>query len=195
MIAEQEVVQRLLDCSPDVISVDIDGDSAKTRRAMHGVDHWSLILKNMEHLIRGRRVLGEDIGTAGFALPWIVPRLQRRVESVEDIPTFFERWRRLLGTAVIDGIPVLADECQRDLDSLSKTYPPAAYLRSRSLRELCILSDGTVPSIAGDWSGESIIGDVRESDVYDVWCQLIEQRRVTYREEFDVIKNYVGAAS
>ena len=109
-------------------------------------------------------------------------------------------WCGFNGTFCSDGskasvVAVIGRADAVDLDSLSKTYPPAAYLRSRSLRELCILSDGTVPSIAGDWSGESIIGDVRESDVYDVWCRLIEQRRVTYREQFDVIKNYVGAAS
>ena len=192
LIAEKTDIQRLLDCSPDVVSVDIDGDSAKTRRAMHGVDHWDLILENMKHLLGGRRVLGDAHGSAGFSLPWIVPRLQRRVESVEDIPAFFERWRRLLGTGVIDGIPVPEDEDRREIDSLSKTYPPPAYLRTRGLREMNILSDGTVPSVAGDWSGENIIGDIRESGLIDVWCQLVEQRRGAYREESDGILNGAG---
>ncbi len=193
LITNQDVIERLLACAPDIISVDIDGDSVATRSAMHGVDHWNLIMRNMEQLILGRRQLGDEGGTAGFALPWIIPRLQRRLESVEDLPAFFERWRGVLGTAVIDGIPEHPDENRSDRDPLSKTYPPSAYVRTRGMREMCILSDGTVPALAGDWSGENIIGDLRESEVYEVWCQLLDERRTIHREQGTSSRSYVGA--
>ena len=44
---------------------------------MHGVDQFKIAITNIERVFAARRVLAGSGGGA-YALPWIVPRLQRR---------------------------------------------------------------------------------------------------------------------
>jgi hypothetical protein len=51
---------------------------------MHGVDRFRDALAGIERVF-ARRVELSSSGAAALASPWIVPRLQRRHESYEDI--------------------------------------------------------------------------------------------------------------
>jgi hypothetical protein len=167
---ERDSVERLLAAKPDIISVDLDGDTAEGRHAMHGVDHWDRIIGNMEFLIEHRTRLGSN-DLAAFALPWIVPRLQRREASLEALPSFFERWRRRLGAAVIDAAPA----CNPD-ESIASTTTPERYLAHEAGRSMTVLCDGTVPLRCNDFLGHEGVGSVHDDSLMTVWRALLHAR-------------------
>jgi hypothetical protein len=173
---EPEIVDRLLACSPEVVSIDLNGDTPATRRALHGVDRWEQINENIERLIAGRRILSGE-GENALALPWIVPRLQRRSESIEDLPLFFERWRRRLGTGIIEGIPPMHPFEPEQGDELVPTWAPRRFHLEQSMRRMTILSDGLVPIDVWNAAGEDVVGDVSTNGVLNSWFRLVEARR------------------
>ena len=72
-----------------------------------------------------------------MALPWIVPRVQRREESYEEIDSFFDRWVATLGTAVIDAGPQ---------DALLATHTPGRVVEQNRLLCRTVYSDGSGPA-------------------------------------------------
>jgi len=98
LLAGPDVLGRVVEAGVDVVSVELDADTAATYRRMHGVDRLGDALANLERLL-GLRQVHAGAGLGAIATPWIVPRLQRRVESLEDVEGFFDRWQHLLGTA------------------------------------------------------------------------------------------------
>lgn len=96
LAGDGSVVDRLLATRVGVVEVDLDAETAATYRRIHGADRFEEVIENLERLIAGRRRL--DGGTPAslpmelaFALPWIVPRFERRAENVDELPEFFER--------------------------------------------------------------------------------------------------------
>jgi hypothetical protein len=166
----RESVERLLAAKPDIISVDLDADSAEGRHAMHGVDNWDRIIGNMEYLIEHRTRLGSD-DAAAFALPWIVPRLQRREASLEALPSFFERWRRRLGAAVVEAAPA----CNPD-ETIATTTTPSRYLAHEAGRSMTVLCDGFVPLRCNDFLGHEGVGSLHDDDFLTLWRALLHAR-------------------
>jgi hypothetical protein len=107
--ADHAALDRLLACDVDVVSVDLNADRAETYRRVMGRDGFETVLGNIDYLVNNRRRLTEHPPAAALALPWIVPRIQRRAETLEEIDGFFERWQGALGTAVIDPASAGAD--------------------------------------------------------------------------------------
>ncbi|MHC4589258.1 MAG: zf-TFIIB domain-containing protein, partial [Planctomycetota bacterium] len=99
---DEPMLDRLLACDVDVVSVDLNADCAETYRRATGRKNFEKILANIDYLVNNRRRLTDHPPGAALALPWIVPRIQRRAETFEDIDGFFDRWQASLGTAVID---------------------------------------------------------------------------------------------
>ena len=140
---DHAVLDRLLACEPDVISVDLHGDSPESYRRVTGVDGYQDVLTAMEYLVNNRRRLTDHTPTAALALPWIVPRMTRRPETVQDIDGFYDRWQGTLGTVVIDP---LGDPGETDL--LPVVVPPAVQV-DEDRHTLTVLSDGSVQEPAG----------------------------------------------
>ncbi|MCH2160477.1 MAG: DUF115 domain-containing protein [Phycisphaerales bacterium] len=178
---EPGTVDRLLACEPHVVSVDLDGDSAATRAAVHGIDAWSVIMANLDRLIEGRRVLAGH-GVGAIALPWIVPRLVRCHETLPDQATFFERWRRTLGTAVIEDPLVPQAEEAGGQEHAARTWPPKSYIAEKSMRMMTVLADGSVPLFGGGAGVGEVVGNLENDDIADAWRTLVEARRRQRRE-------------
>ena len=167
---DAESIDRLLACEPTVISIDLDADSAETHERMHESGQWVKVITNLEQLINGRRIIQGE-GAGAFALPWIVPRLRRCVDTLGDQASFFERWRRQLGTAVIDGTLENPDQVG---DDLSRTWPPEKHVVEQSMRIMMVMADGTVP-VAG--VGSQVVGTIGEIDTGEIWQALVRARR------------------
>ena len=118
-----------------------------------------------------------DRGPPGsIALPWIVPRLQRRFETYEDIESFYDRWMMDLGTAVIESPPPFVPQPGQPTDSLIPAITPARVMRHELSRRMTIYCDGSVPVSELDVAGENCIGNVRDASLFDLWQQLTCQR-------------------
>ncbi len=179
-----EVVERLLAAPIDIVDVDLDAETAETHRRMHGGRAFEQVLANIERLIAGRRSLPtasplpDDLPPeVRLGLPWIVPRIQRRSETIGELPEFFERWRRRLGCAVVDGPIRWARELGDAADTLSPTRPPLRADRLVAATRMTILSDGSVPVSETDAMGDDLVGRVGERPLRDLWRSVVEQRR------------------
>ncbi len=176
LLCDQRTLDRLLASGVDVVSVDVNADRAVTYMAMMAIERFKDVLLNIDYLVSNRRRFTEHSGAAAFALPWIVPHLQRRAETYEDIDTFFDRWQHTLGTAVIDDPP------PGDPRSIGLT-PAVTPLRVRqreAMRRLTILSDTSVPIMDMDFGEGANLGQIGEHSIGDHWRTLREQRARAY---------------
>ena len=182
LLASHAVIDAVVEAGVDVISIELDADSGETYRRMHGVDRFQLAVQNLEYLFAARRVLSGPAGGGAYAVPWIVPRLQRRLESYEDIDSFFDRWQHLLGTPVIEGAPPFDDSPETPADSLASARAPALEMFREMLRRMLILSDGTVPISELDLRGDRIFGHVDRGPLLQLWRDLVARRKHIRRE-------------
>ena len=176
------VVDRLLATRVGVVEIDLDAETGETYRLMHGADRFEEVIENVERLIAGRRRLdgGAPAGLPvelAFALPWIVPRFERRVENIGELPEFFERWRRRLGVALIDGPARWPSATGTVVDPLSPTWPPPRHDEMVNSVRMTVLADGSVPTAEMDLAGSTSVGRVGDRSLQELWQELVQRRR------------------
>ena len=177
---DRSTIDELVDIGVDVISVDLQADRAATYRTMMGDDQFRHVLLNLEHLREQQRKLSDLPGHAGFELPWLVPRIERRPETLDDIDSFFDRWLHLLGSAIIDGSPVVQsggpEEPWSAASSLLQTATPRQAADRERRRCMTILADGSVPiDAAGPHSSHSV-GNIADHSIAELWSRLVAAR-------------------
>lgn len=177
LFADRSTIERLMNAQPAVISIDLHADRGATHAVMMGEDRLREVIAHIEWMMGRRRRLTAQEGSAAFALPWIVPRLQRRRETYEDIDSFFDRWMAVLGAAVIEGPPPFED---RD-DDLAIAMAPERVMWRELQRRMLVLSDGSVPISELDLDGRVIVGSIARDEVASLWSTLLTERR-TLRE-------------
>jgi hypothetical protein len=177
LIADESTLDRLLDCGVDVVSIDLHADCAATYERMMGAD-FEQTLERIQYLLDRRRHLAGPAGSAGIALPWIVPRLQRRGATYEDIDGFFDHWQRITGTAVLEPVPPFSS-AERDPDEprLLDTVNPFRYRQQELLQRLTIFSDGNVPVSELDLHAASVVGRAGDVPLKVLWPRLVSLRR------------------
>lgn len=182
LLAPRRVIDEVVEAGVDVVSVELDADDPSTYRRMHGVDRHREVLANIEHVLGARRALAGADGTDVYATPWLVPRLQRRVESCEDIDGFFDRWKHLLGTPVIEGPAPFDPSAENPADGLASARAPSRAMWREMLRRMLVLSDGTVPLSELDLRGDRIFGHVDRAPLLGLWRDLVQRRKQIRRE-------------
>ena len=173
LLVDRDVLDRLLAAGVDALSVDLHADTAETYRAMMGLDRFGEVIDNLEYLVRRRERLTDHGEVAALALPWIVPRLQRRAESLGDLEAFFDRWQAVLGTALIEGPPAVPGSA----DTLMPAEAPQRVALDELARRMTVYSDGTVPVSELDVAGAASAGDAREVPLAELWTDLCARRR------------------
>lgn len=172
LLAERSTLDELLDAGVDVISVDLHADCGTTYTAMMGCDRFKEALLNIEYVLDHRRRLTPHAGNEAFALPWVVPRLQRCRLTYEDIDSFYDRWMTILGTAVIEGAPMFEDSDT----SLASALAPERVMEHELAQRLLVLSDGSIP-LSEMFSREStLVGRVGEAPLAALWRTLRDER-------------------
>jgi hypothetical protein len=174
LLCDQSVLDRLLACNVDVISIDLNADRAATFETMMGLDRFKDVIMNIDYLLQHRQRLSEHAGTMCFAIPWIVPRLQRRAETYEDIDSFFDRWQHMLGTAVIDDPPRKLDGSLWLPDALTPAFTPARVAERDSRRSMTILCNGAVTDEWNDFTGARCVGTATGQRLANLWHKLTD---------------------
>ncbi|MEO0965901.1 MAG: hypothetical protein AAFY08_12370 [Planctomycetota bacterium] len=150
----------LVNGSIDLITVRLNADSAAVYRDLMGVDGFSAV---MDHLKRLHNLRAE---TANPQLPWIVPRLAKTTANLTDMETFFERWLRLFGTAVIEpascGCGLMPDLGPVPMHPPART--PCRQLGGR----LSVLSDGAIALCDQDWLGRDALGNAADAPLVEL---------------------------
>jgi hypothetical protein len=123
-----------------------------------------------------------DMASYREHLPWIVPRLQRRRETYDDLDSFFDRWQHLLGAALIEAPPPFAPSPAWPADILTAAVTPPRVMHRELLRRMWIFSDGSVPLSELDVLGEERVGGgIMSAPLADLWQELIRIRRERIR--------------
>ncbi len=135
----------LLDLPLDVISIEVQGESAATYRRIMRVDRFDHVRAEVDALINARTHRAGDPNA--LALPWIVPRLCRCRASLEDLRNFYDRWLHYAGAAIIDAVPACGDVSD---DSLP-VAPPLVAWRYQAGRTLHVHADGCAFAGASTW--------------------------------------------
>ncbi len=86
-----------------VVSVDAASDDDATFMGLEGWDGARVVRAGIEHLLEHR---GTWEGSGGLPRLWVVPRITRRDEVLDQLESFYDRWLLLAGAAVIDPAPV-----------------------------------------------------------------------------------------
>ena len=82
-----------------VVSVDAASNDDATFRTLEGWDGAGVVREGIEHLLAHR---GTVPGSGGLPRLWVVPRITRRDEVLDELESFYDRWLLLAGAAMID---------------------------------------------------------------------------------------------
>ncbi len=172
LLAERGVLDELLECGADLITVDLMSDSREGYKAVMGIDRFEEARGNLEYLLQKRGSLAEGRG------PWIVPRMTRCDSVYADVRGFYDRWIMAAGAAVIDPLPLVVPG-----NRIAPLPRPDRVVRRDQRRRMLILSDGTAPLGERDVHGSGAsAGNVAREGVAKVWRNLVTMRRETTRK-------------
>ncbi len=167
LLCDQAAIDQLLESGVDIISVDLHADSDSTYAKMMGTDRYRDVISNIQYLLQCRGAAPNQL-----ALPWIVPRMQRCATTFADIEPFYDRWLRVLGTAVIEG----RGGGDHDENSLEPAVTPAKVVQHELKRRMLIHCDGTVPVSECDGHAREHAGYATLHTLSDLWCELLRLR-------------------
>lgn len=152
----------LLDLPLDVISIELQGESAGTYCGIMGIDRFEYVRAQVDSLINARTQRAGDPNALG--LPWIVPRICRCRASLDELRNFYDRWLHYAGAAMIDPVPA----CAESAPDVIPVQPPNAALRFQVRHTLQVHADGTAFPGVDTWSRDR--GDMRPRPIDD--CSL-----------------------
>ena len=177
-----ERVVELAGSGAQIVSVDLNADSRESYRRVMGHDGFDAVVDRIKMLIGSRRPLAGQ-GVGALALPWVVPRIQRRVETMGDLESFYERWQEILGTPVIDPEPGFLSATQSVDSTLASVCNPERTQIAETFRRMTIFSDGSVPIAELDLLGRGCVGNVDEESIIELWRRVVTARRRSLRED------------
>lgn len=175
LLCDDATIEQLRDAPVDAVSVRINADTAAVYEQLMGVDGFKTVLDNLQSLYapgsRYYRGARDGLGNSGGGFGWIVPRLIKVADNLRDMETFFERWMRLAGWAVIDRFDT-GRGLIPDLGPVPMQPPrPPGYAPPvhRQKRNLTVLSDGALALCGQDWLGRAALGNVADAKLIDLW--------------------------
>lgn len=168
LVGEVELRQ-LLELPLDVLSVRLNADTAETYEKLMGHDGYDRVMNNIQWLLNERRVAGRG------GLPWIVPRMVKTRENVEELNPFFDRWMYYCSHAVIEGATTGCGLMEDQ--AVINMAPPRRFGCRQLSRRMTVHSDGKVVLCDQDWLGRAVVGDVREQRLSEIWRSMDDVRR------------------
>lgn len=166
LLVERGRIDSLLDGRIDVLQVRLNADTPERYRELMGVDAFGEVtdqLKVIWHELRAR-------GGSGGAGPLIVPSMVKCQQNVEEMESFYDRWLRAFGGALIEG-PSTGAGLIEDQGVVDMAPPRRVACRQLRLR-LSVLSDGSVPRCDQDWLGREAVGNVNDESLQTMWKRL-----------------------
>ncbi len=163
LLCDHDELESLLSLPIDLITVRFNADSCKTYHRVMGTDGFSQVMHNLQWLFQQKLERKEP-------LPWILPRLIKTKQTLTDLESFFERWMRIAGHAVIEPA-----RCGCGLMPPQSPVPmsPPRRVPCRQLgRRMSILSDGTVALCDQDWLGRAPLGKVQAHPLQEIWSRV-----------------------
>ena len=181
LLVSKPVLQELVDAPVDVVSVRLNADTAKLYQQVMGQDQFAQVTKNLQWLLQQRFGVqnaetghcGQGAGEAG--LPWVVPRMVKTNQTLDDMESFFDRWVHFAGSAVIE--PATTGCGLMPAFSPLAMAPPRRVGCRQIERRMTIHSDGRVAQCDQDWLGRAPGGDAAVTPLAEIWQLMSGLRR------------------
>jgi hypothetical protein len=150
----------LIENAVDVVEVRLDANTAATYQAVHGVDCFEQVLSNIERIQAARREHKSP-------QPVVVCSLTRCTATLDELESFFERWIRATGWAVIRGYNEYGGVLPRD--TLLPMKPPVRTPCRRLDSRMMLLADGQAVLCGQDVCGDVTLGSWFTENLSDLW--------------------------
>ena len=199
LLVDQPILERLLELPIDVVSVRLNADRAATYQKVMTPpddigDGFAKVIANLQWLIneRNRRMrewpITQDAKpTAGRpGLPWVVPRLIKTADTLDDMETFFDRWVYCCGHAVIEPA-TCACGLAAELSPVRMSPPQRIGCRQVE-RRMTIHSDGRVAQCDQDWLGRACGGDTTVLPLKEIWRSMHSLRHSHTAGQWDELE-------
>lgn len=183
LLAPTGAIEAMLHAGVDVVSVEVHAACRETYRTTMGVDRFEDCMANIRRVLQLRSTpSGCDPDL--FGLPFVVPRMQRRSDTVADLAAFAAEWSSL-GTAVLEGptLAIVDGEVATHADRLADATTPARTQRRELWRRLEVFSDGGVPTAECDILGQTAVATLDRTPLLEAWRDLVARRRQIRREQ------------
>ena len=160
-------LDRLLELPIDAVSVRLNADTGQTYRQVMGEDAFMHVTDNLRYLVEQRAARGDD---ERAALPWIVPRLAKTHQTLDDLEPFFDRWLMIGAQPVIE--PAQSGCGLMPEQSPVPMSPPRRVACRQLGTRMTILSDGHVALCDQDWLGRASLGDAAGEELATIWQRV-----------------------
>jgi radical SAM protein with 4Fe4S-binding SPASM domain len=151
-------IDSLINCGLDSLSISLNANSSGVYREIMGIDAFSAVMANINYL------LDAAPKHMTVALTFIVSTINRH-----EIKAALDYWRSRGVLCAAFGINSQGGA----LHNYEQLKPADAPERRKEcaipLTSIGILADGSVLLCCTDWRRESIVGNVRDSSLYDIW--------------------------
>ncbi|MHC4810900.1 MAG: motility associated factor glycosyltransferase family protein [Planctomycetota bacterium] len=128
----------------DIVSVELHANSPRTWARMHGRDGMDRVLAALDALLAARRPLDAAGGLAALAVPWVVPRMQRRPETIDELEGWAPRCSNRPGRTTRRSAAARSTNRPRATGRSCRSTRPEAFSNA-SVTDACG-SSPTVPS-------------------------------------------------
>ena len=174
LLVDQPALEALVNLPVDVVSVRLNADTAHTYEVVMGANRFGEVVQKLQWLLSNRQE-GDRPG-----LPWIVPRLVKTHQTLDDMESFFDRWVHFTGSAVIE--PATTG-CQL-MPALSPVdmAPPKRCPCRQLDKRMTIHSDGRVALCDQDWLGRASPGNAVTTPLKQIW-QSMDPLRLAHQEK------------
>ena len=181
LLVDGPVLADLVDSPVDVVSVRLNADTARLYQQVMGQDQFAQVARNLQWLLQQRfgaqdsesGHIGQGDGRDG--LPWVVPRLVKTDQTLDDMESFFDRWVHFAGSAVIE--PATTGCGLMPALSPLPMAPPRRMGCRQIEHRMTIHSDGRVAQCDQDWLGRSPGGDAASTPLAEIWQSMTGLRR------------------
>jgi hypothetical protein len=164
LLVDTPMLQKLLDLPIDIVSVNLNADTAPTYERLMGVDGHGRVIQNIEWLLNHRR------NRARPGLPWIVPRFIKVAENVHELENFFDRWVYYCGHAVVES-PTPGDETLL-VPPVINMAPPRRVPCRQLAHRMTIHCDSRAALCDQDRRGRHAVGDTATRPLSELWQKL-----------------------
>lgn len=175
-----ENLAALLEQRVDVLEVYLDADSSATYRRVHHADRFARVIENVERIERLRR---ERLSPQ----PIVVCSMTRCEATLPEMESFYDRWIRATGWALIRGHDEYCGSLPSDklLHCSPAVRGPCVRLQTR----LMLLADGAAAACSQDFRGVQVVGDWVSQPVSEIWrgAALKAVRQAQARLDLDEI--------
>jgi len=169
---DEATLDALLAAPIDVLSVRLNADVPETYDRLMGGESLETVRNRIGYLLEHR--------SAATRLPWIVPRMIKTTDNVEELESFVDRWLTFTGHAVVEPpLDAAGTAAALTAQAVIDMAPPRRVACRQLGRRMTIHADGRVALCDQDWTGEQTVGDANREPLSEAWARLqaIEQRQ------------------